>query len=67
MTRTVYHRSTAVDVRNGRAFRWQHHLDEARALVHRDEVNAGRLDGPGFDGGGVHVVAWLDGEDEPRG
>ena len=62
MTRTVYHRSTAVDVRNGRAFRWQHHLDEARALVHRDEVNAGRLDGDS-----VHVVAWLDGEEEPRG
>jgi hypothetical protein len=62
MIRTVYHRSSAIDVRNGRAFRWQHHLDEARALVHRDEVNAGRLDGDG-----VHVVAWLDGEEEPRG
>ena len=60
MTVTVYHRSTAIDVRTGRPFRWQHNLEAVEATRYRDAVNAGKL-----DGATVKVVAWLEGEAEP--
>ena len=57
---TVFHRSTAIDERTGTPFRWQHSLEAVAAARHRDEVNAGKLDGHC-----VKVVAWLEGEEEP--
>jgi hypothetical protein len=57
---TVFHRSTAIDVRTGLPFRWQHNLQPDDAARYRDHVNAGKL-----DGATVKVVAWLEGETEP--
>jgi hypothetical protein len=58
---TVFHRSTAVDVRTGAFFRWRHtRVEEADARAYCAEVNAGKLNGLGST-----VVAWLEGEPEP--
>jgi len=58
---TIFHRSTAIDVRTGLPFRWQHNLEAGEAAGrYRDDVNAGK-----FDGATVKVVAWLEGEREP--